>query len=142
MGFTPNAASTHGFDDVVSEQRAFVEVDGGVDHGRRDVGVRREVHDQVVTGHRRYQRCEVGDISFEHSEARIVPMLVEVPMTARREVVEHRHALRVGVGHQPIDDMTADETGTAHDDRRVGSLVGHHGPSRDSHFVALRASAG
>ena len=75
----------HGLDDVVGEQRALVEVDGGFGHRGGDVGVRGEVDDQC-RGRPSPPRSalEVVDVALDDGEARVV-VVVRRSATRRPE---------------------------------------------------------
>ena len=77
------AGPAHGFDDVVGEQRAAVEVDLRVLGGGGDVGVGGKMDDPVVAVHSGGEGIDVAGVGADDFEARIAGVRLVVPLAAR-----------------------------------------------------------
>ena len=119
------------------QERALVEVDGGLVDRARDVRVGGEVHHDLVSPHRPGQRAEVFHVARDQAEPGVVTVRRQVPLPARAEVVEDRHLRHRLIGQQAVDQVAADETGSSHHEvpRRRGHRpdpvnVSHRAPAR------------
>src|SRR5215210_1398646 len=124
-------------DHEVREVGAFVEIDRGLGRRPRNVGVRREMDDHVMAAHRFRKRRVVLHVRLHDLEPLVAGVGLEVPAAARREVVVHRHLVRLGVAEQTVDEMAADEPRSADEEEpRAGRQ------RSDSHFADETWTAG
>ena len=95
------------------------------------------MHDDVVAGHGAGQGVEILDVAADDGEPLVASVLLEVPLASRAEVVVYGDRLRLGLREQAVDEVAADEPGSA--DEEVAAAVGQR---TDSQCVPCRWRAG
>jgi hypothetical protein len=76
------AGATHGFNHVIGEQRAPVEVDFRAFRGQGNVGIGGEMDDPVVALHRGGKRAHVAGVGMHDVEPGIGEVGFVMPLTA------------------------------------------------------------
>ncbi len=123
------AGGAHRLDDRAGERGPLGEVDGRLTRRARDVGVGRQVDDDVVPVHGRGERPRVLDVAAHGAEARVGVVLRMVPRPSRRVVVVERDACGPARSQQLVGEMTADESGTTDDEEALRRDELAHGAS-------------
>ena len=86
------------------------------------------MEDALDAGAGRIDGAHVGDVGLDHLEPRIAFMLLQIGSAADDEVVEHTHP--PALGHQAIDEMTADEARPSRNEVRAGASTQEKCPHR------------
>lgn len=105
---------SHGLEDVLRGDDVLLDVLPRVEEPVLHVGVRGEVEDEVLSGHRAADRGEVEQVCLDERDP---GALVDQLPIARREVVEDRHP-RTGADER-VHHVATDEAGPSRDDDRT-----------------------
>lgn len=116
-GLCGGAQDVEGADDVRRERVL------GVLHRAHDGGLCREVIHDACALKSGFDRRRVPNVTLDEPEPALEAMLLEIRTPAPGEVVERNDVCDLS-RKQPIDEMAADEAGSASDDELLGSWHG------------------
>jgi hypothetical protein len=70
---------------------------------------------KIVSFDRRSQQLVVTQIAPDQTEAVVLQVVLEMPLLARREIVEDRDPLNLRICKEPVDKVASDKPGPAGD---------------------------
>src|SRR5687768_7883433 len=95
----------------MSQSRSLLEIDGRLASCPGDIGVRGEVNDDVVPLHSAAQVRNVLNLAADRGKARVLGMVLVVPLSSGREIVEDGHAVALLHCKKCVGEVTSDESG-------------------------------
>ena len=108
---TRHTGTSHRLDHLLV--RAYpAEIDVGFARCARDVGIRGQMNDRVMTGHRALS-AQVPDFASHYAQALFAGMVLVVPFSSGGEIVVERHGGDCRISEKRIREMAPDKSSTS-----------------------------